>query len=90
MFLCQEWGLWQDCVIVSPTRFSVLVYFFSICSICRVIQLVSGFLSEGIVLCVAVDSLHSWEEVSSGACSDTIFNWSTISNLNVIGDNCIF
>ena len=38
----------------------------------------SRFLSEGIVLCVTVDSMHLWEEVSSGASCVAILDCRTI------------
>ena len=45
--------------------FFFLLFFSFISSVEVAAQLVSGFLSEGIVLCMAVDCLCAWEEASS-------------------------
>lgn len=66
--LLQGW----DCVWGFPAHFRVGV--FSLASRVRVTQVVSRFLSEGIVLCVAEDSVCLWEEVSSGFSFVTVLN----------------
>lgn len=48
----------------------------------RVTQLVSGFLSERIASCVAVDSVCPWEKVSSGASYVTILYWKLSYSFN--------
>lgn len=50
--LCWRWGLWYDCVSAFPNHFNVGI--FSVAQYVEFTQLVSGFLSEGIDLCVAV------------------------------------
>lgn len=55
------WVLWQYCVSAFPNPFKVDIILFIQCV--GVAQLVSGFLSEGSVLYVAVDWMYPWEEV---------------------------
>lgn len=58
-------GLWQDCFSASPSHLSMGVFSFVWCI--WVTQLVSGFLSEGIIPYLAVDSVCPWQDVSSRA-----------------------
>lgn len=53
------WDLWQDSQLFLPVLMPV---FFSFAQYVGVAQLVSGFLSEGIVPYVPVDSGCLWEE----------------------------
>lgn len=60
---------------------------FSFTSCAGVAQLVSGFFSERIVLCVAVSLVCLWEEVSSGASYVTVVNRNSVCTfLNGQGD----
>lgn len=92
----QDWGLRQDCVSASPTRFTV--WFFLPTQCLGVPQLLSEFLSELILPYLTIDSLCPWEEVSSGTSYVAIWNrnqqflkdcrymstvWSGHSNLGV-------
>lgn len=71
--LCQEWGFMvRVCISVS---YSCQSGFFSFIECVGVIQLVSGFLTDGIVQCIAVDLMYPWEEVSSGAFNVAILDW---------------
>lgn len=59
-----------EIVSASPTYFEVCF-----CCRCMTSQLVSEFLSEGIVPHVVVDSAYLWEGVSLGTSSVTILNF---------------
>lgn len=61
--LCQRRGLWSDWVPSSPTCIDVGLLSLAPCV--GVSQPLSRFFSEQVVPSVAVDSLCSWEEVSS-------------------------
>lgn len=74
--LCQGWGLWWDCVWGFPTHVSVGFFLFSWCI--RANQLVSGFISEGIILYIAEHSVCLWKEVSSGLSYVAILNQKNI------------
>lgn len=78
--LCWGWGFWQECVSAFPIGFDVGV--FSVAQNVRVTQLVCGFFSERIALCVAVYLLWPWEEANSGASYVTIWVQSLILTLN--------
>lgn len=68
---------------VSQPFLSVLMWvFFSVAQNVRVTQLVCGFFSERIALCVAVYLLWPWEEANSGASYVTIWVQSLILTLN--------
>ena len=54
-----------------PTSFNVGIFLLAHCV--GVAQLVSGFLSDRVALCVAVHFVWSWEKGSSGASYVTIF-----------------
>lgn len=62
--LCQRWGLWRVCLSL-PAHYNVGIFAAALCV--GVIQLVSGFISEGIALRVAIHLVHLWEEGRSGA-----------------------
>lgn len=69
--LCLEWGLWCECVSAFPTHCDVDV--FSIVPCTRLSQLVSGFLSEGVDLCVDGSfSMCPREKGAPGASFSTI------------------
>ena len=70
MVLCREWGVSEFLCLFYP----FLCRYFLSHLMCRVTQLVSGFLSEGIVPCVAVHSQHPLE----GQATKTQI-WSSIS-----------
>lgn len=70
----------------TPLRDTLVPYInvvFSFTQFAVVTQLVSGFLSKGIVLCVTVDSVCSWEEMSSGASWVTILDWNPFTHFKI-------
>ena len=77
-FLCQQMGLWQDCVSASPFCFGMGVFLFSQCV--GVAQLVFRVFFKGIVPYVAVNLVCLWKEVSSGSSYITILNKSPSRN----------
>lgn len=52
---------------VSQPFLPVSMWLFSFTQSVRVTHLVSGFLSEGVAVCVGVNLVHLWEQGSSGA-----------------------
>lgn len=74
-FLRRSWELWDPsrlCVtsprlVSQPLFLASMWIFLSFFQRVRVTSLDSGFLSEWIVLYVAVDLVYEWKEVSSGA-----------------------
>lgn len=71
MALCQGLDIWHKCVFSLSYPFQC--GYLLICSVCRS-QLVSEFLSEEIVLCVAAHPVYLWEEGSSGIPMSPSFN----------------
>lgn len=64
VWCCAEDGLNGENV---SQPFCIDMSIFSLTLFVGVTHLVSGFVSEGIALCVVVHSLHLWEVVNSGA-----------------------
>lgn len=76
MILWWGCGLWRVYVSIS---FPFDVGDMGILAWCgEVSNLISAFLSEEIVLCVAVDSMYPWDEVSSGGSYVAILDWNPL------------
>ena len=68
-------GVYGESVSPFPTHLDVGdVCIFSFAQCIGATQRVSGSLSEGIALCIAVDSVCLWEEMSSGSSYVTILD----------------
>ena len=62
---CARGEVYGESVSAFPTCFDVVIFSFT--QSVRVTHLVSGFLSEGVAVCVGVNLVHLWEQGSSGA-----------------------
>ena len=82
----QGQGLWWECVSAFPTYLDEGI--FSLVQCIGVVQVVSGFLSEAVFPCAAVDSVYPREEVSSKASYVTI--WTLQTSLHSIPTNWLY
>lgn len=75
VWCCAGDGIYSErvCLHFSPILMWVMWVFTFACCV-RVAQLVSEFHSVRISLCVAVHSIHPWQEVSSGGSCVAIMN----------------
>lgn len=71
---CDQDGVYSETYVSTfPTHFTADVFFFTWCV--GVSQLASRFLSEGVALCVGLDSVYPEGNVSSGASFVTVLDW---------------
>lgn len=68
---CLGGGWWWACVSAFPTRFDVGIFLVARCV--GVTLVISGFLPEETVVCVALYLVHLWEEGNSGTSCIPIF-----------------